>query len=414
MNVDLVAIGDEVLFGYTPNTNGAYLAQMLLEHGFSPSRMHVVGDHPEALERLLRELLKKGSLVITTGGLGPTADDNTRTVLSALFDAPLLFHPELARRLQGRFGKDLPTIEDQATLPKGAHIFENELGTASGFAIEHEGRWGESLLIALPGVPSEMQSLFTTQIIPYMCARYRQSTRLYVLPIHFVGLREHEVDPTLRRLEQNFPGLVTGIYPSFSTLSCHLKTVAASEAEADANFTAPQAILKEAFGAHIFTSASGRIEEALHNLLIERHLTLATAESCTAGALSSALVAYPGASSYLRGGIVAYANDIKIDLLGVSKEAIETYGVTSEVVTAAMAEGVRSPFHADCGVGISGILGPSGSTPTKPVGTICASISLLHQPTYSWTMSLHGNRTTLLERAVREVIATLYQRIKKQ
>jgi nicotinamide-nucleotide amidase len=412
MDVEIIAIGDEILFGYHDNTNGSFISQMLLQNGHVPTKQQIVGDNPDHLKKALNEALQRDAIIITTGGLGPTIDDRTRQVVGELFAAPVTFRPDLEKQLQERFGPNLPTLKDQSCLPQGAHPFANALGSASGFALENPKLWGKSLLIALPGVPTEMKAMFCQQVLPFLAQRSQHEKSLYIETLHFVGLKEHEVDPSLRQLEQQWPQLLTGIYPSFATLTCHLKTSAYNKREASQYLQPAKAVLEEKFGEFLFAAASGQLEEALHALLIAKQLRLALAESCTGGALTASLITYPGASAYLQGTVVAYNNEIKQKCLHIDSALLASQGAVSPAVASQMAEQIRLLMNADCGIAISGILGPDGGTTQKPVGTICAAIALANRPTHAWTSQLQGNRTMILEKARREVLATLYLMLK--
>ena len=397
--IELVAIGDEVLHGYTVNANASFIAKTLLEHGFVSVRHTVVGDDEKAVSQVLQEALARSSIVITTGGLGPTCDDWTRKIVADLFRVALVEPEGLREKLISRFGKNFPTLEDQVLQVKGAHLFENRLGTASGFTLNN--------VICLPGVPQEMKAMLVEEVIPYLKATLPLVKRLFVEPIHFHTLKEPEVDAVLRLMQQKVPEVTYGIYPGYSTLTVHLCAYAANEEEKKRLFQPAKKLLLEQFGAFVYISNQGKLTEAVHTRLLEKGLTLSLAESCTGGALSASFVQYPDASQYLQGSIVSYSNKSKQELLGVDPELFKTVGAVSTEVTEMMALAAKKKFSTDIAIAVSGILGPGGATATKPVGTVSATIVCANQQVHSWTMHFVGNRSSILEQTIQAIHAHL-------
>lgn len=402
--IELVAIGDEVLHGYTINSNASYIAKTVLEAGYLTSRHTVVGDDEIQVTKILSEALKRGSFVIVTGGLGPTCDDLTRKIVANLFKVPLKEPPGLRDRLTSLFGLSFPTIEDQVLQLDGAHLFVNRLGSASGFAMENEALFPNSCLVCLPGVPNELQALFSTEVLDFLKTKNLLKTALYSEPLHFHTLTESQVDPTLREIEKMNPQIRCGIYPGYSALTVHLEC--RSEKESIAPY---KKLLLERFGAYHYASTTGALTEAVHELLLSSKITLSCAESCTGGALSASFVRYANASHYFQGAVVSYSNQSKEKLLQVAHKTIESFGAVSVEVTEEMATSIRRQLGTDCSIAVSGILGPTGATPGKPVGTMCATISLLDRPLYSWTMHFVGNRVALLEQTIQAIHAELYK-----
>lgn len=403
MDIEIIGIGDEVLYGYVVNSNASFISQQLLEQGYLPARHEVVGDDQEKLKQVLEAALKRRSVVITTGGLGPTVDDWTRKIACELFGVPLEANGEIFQRLKTRYGDAFPTLDDQMMQPKGALLLENALGTASGFIMQDQVRFPDAFLIAVPGVPHEMYQMVTKQVIPYLLEKCPVKNGLAFKVLHFVDLGEHHIDPELRKLQKAFPHIIFGIYPGFSSVSVHLK-VRASE-EKDLLLVAGH--LQERFSKNLFESPSGTLSEAVHLECLKQKITLCTAESCTGGLLAASFVKHPDASSYFLGSIVAYANSVKIEQLSVLPETLQEHGAVSMAVTQEMAQNVRKKLGADLGIAVSGIMGPSGATPSKPVGTICASIAYKDRPIFSWTEQMRGSRAMLIERSVHKLLAKL-------
>ncbi len=400
--IELVAIGDEVLYGYRVNSNAAFLANHLLEQGFITTRHQVVGDTTARVTEVLTDALKRGSCVIVTGGLGPTVDDLTRRIAADLFQVALTEPKGLRDTLTARFGKDFITLEDQVLQPEGAVLFENRLGTASGFVLANNQLFPNAHLVCLPGVSQEMKAIFSESVLPYLVAAGIARSDLYIERLHFHTIKEPEVDAVLRDIHKAYPSVSFGIYPGYSTLSVHIITAHR------ATVAAAKKMLLDRFQAYQFQSASATLTEAVHDMLLAKKITLSLAESCTGGALAHSFIQHAGASGYFVTSIVAYSNAMKEKLLGVDPSLLDAHGAVSVEVTHAMASGVKSRSLSSCSIAVSGILGPEGGAPQKPVGTVCATIMLEGVPTASWTMHLRGNREAILEQTVQAIHARLF------
>jgi nicotinamide-nucleotide amidase len=366
MPIEIVAVGDELLAGRIPNTNGAAISKRCAELGIFTSRHTVLPDDPEEMKRELKSAMERSPCVIVTGGLGPTCDDHTRAVAADLCGTTLVFDDVVSENLMKRFGKHRPELRDQSTVLKGAMVMMNEVGTAPGFILEK----GESCLILLPGVPYEMKAMLETHVVPYLQERF-QSTRSQTETIYFCMMREMEIDPSLRTLQKEMPRLRIGIYPGHGTLTVTFSGEGAEIAKAR---------LAKEFPKNMYSSPTGKIEEALHTLLIERKMTFAAAESCSGGRVAEKITALPGASDYFLGSIVAYSNSLKTDLLHVPREVIEQHGAVSKEVAEAMLQGLFKTTHADSGVAITGIAGPTGGTSEKPIGTLWIAFGKRNHP----------------------------------
>jgi len=398
--IEIVAIGDEVLHGYTLNRNASFISKFLSEAGYLVSYHHVVGDDKARVESLLQEALLRGSFVIVTGGLGPTLDDHTRAILADFFKTALLFREELFQKLKARFG-DLPALRDQATVPASARLLENMLGSASGLVMRDEERFPRATVVALPGVPQEMRSIVRQDLKGLVEEAGIKRKTGVVEVLHFIHLWESTVDPLLRVLQAEYPAVQFGIYPGFEVLTVHLKGKNSEEIEE------PKKRILAEWGHFLYECESGDLQEALHLHLLKTNLKLATAESCTGGMLAARLVTQAGASHYFQGSVVAYTNEVKRKLLGVKIGTLEKYGAVSREVTEEMALGASHVLQANCTVAVSGIFGPTGGTAEKPVGTVAATIFLEGHPPHSWLMHHSGNREVILEKVVNEVFAKL-------
>ena len=406
MNIEILAIGNEVLYGFTLNANATFLARQLLESGYNILRHEVVGDSEPLMEESMRAALKRRACVVVTGGLGPTLDDLTRPVAAKIFKRKLVVNQSQLKRIRHEFHNP-STAENQATLPHGALIFENHLGTAPGFVLQDESLFPGARLICLPGVPLEMRALCLEQLLPYLHS-IKTAKKIFIYPIYLAMISEVEVDLVLRELQQD--DITIGIYPAQGTLTIHIQKESVDYETFLKEIQAVKLRLESYFSKNIYTSESGKIEEAVHQLLIEEKLTLATAESCTGGALAARFVSLPDASKYFKGSIVAYANEVKKSHLGVTHSLLAKCGAVSVEVTERMAKSVAKSMQADIGIAVSGIFGPAGATKLKPVGTVCASIFFQRKAQtkiHSWTMHLTQHRELNCERTIIAVISEL-------
>lgn len=401
MTIEIVAIGNEILSGFTINSNAAYLSQRLLQEGMATKCHTVLPDNEELLEKGLKEALNRSEVVITTGGLGPTIDDLTRKVVAKLFDSEFYLNDEIANELKQRYG-DIPSLIDQATVPKKAIILKNRLGTAPGFVFKNN----HSLLIVLPGVPSEMKEMFEKHALSYLKkgSEYKISEKW----INLFGILEASVDPFIRELQTKYPDINFGIYPALGTLRIHLTTKMnpsmLEKAETD---------LKKRFATHVYDSDSGKIEEAVQKGFIDRRLTLSLAESCTGGAIASHLTQIPGASRYFLGSVVAYSNQLKTDLLQVPETLLKEKGAVSKEIVEAMLQGILAKTKSDFGIAVTGIAGPDGGTFEKPVGTIWGAVGGKAKKAFVWQFKAYGNRAMVIEYSVNELLGKLLTYIKE-
>jgi nicotinamide-nucleotide amidase len=400
--VVIVAIGDEVLYGMTPNTNAACIAQALAQRGFAPARHIVVCDRPEEIQKTLSQELREGKDVITTGGLGPTIDDTTRTAIAQLFSQPLVRREEWFQALVERYGTAFPTLPNQSLQPERATLLKNTVGTAPGLYLEDQERFPGSRLFVLPGPPQEMRDVLFSEVLPRYFEGKPQRDRLFRL----VGVMEHEVDPVLRRLKQKYPNVNIGIYPSYALVQVHLAVHEGPDvldAAAEEFFSS--------FPASSFLKSGESLEEAVCAALRKRGWKIATAESCTAGGLGARIASIPGASDLFVGGVIAYCDAVKKSVLGVPGPTLDKYGAVSVEVTEAMAQGVKGLLGADVNCAVSGYFGPTGGTVEAAVGTVCVTLLFLDSA-ISLRLSFHGSRESICERTIQAILKELYVRLK--
>jgi nicotinamide-nucleotide amidase len=408
MGVEIVAIGNEVLNGFVFNTNASYIAQQLLIYGFKTERHTVLPDNIPQLEKDLQEVMLRSRIVIITGGLGPTCDDLTRTVVAHLFSTDLYYNDELAVELKARYGNRLISLRDQATVIKNALLLKNPIGTASGFVLESK----KSTFILLPGVPAEMKLMLNEQVIPYLITHFPPRLRKFWKQIHFFGLSEALIDPELRLLKEKYSEVDFGIYASQGTLAVEINLESNDSSGAEKKISKIETLLLTKFKNNHFDVPTGKIEEAIHHLFLEKKITLSLAESCTGGALAAKLIAIPKASKYFIGSLVTYSNELKTKLLGVSEALLNQNGAISKEVVDCMVTKVQQITNSEWSVAISGIAGPTGGTKEKPVGTVWASILQKGHVPFAFKLQCTGNRQMIIERTCNLVLGELLKRVR--
>ncbi len=397
--VSIIAIGDEVLSGMTLNRNSQLIALALTNRGWAVSEQIVVPDDPQIIEQVLRQRLLRGATVFAIGGLGPTLDDYTRNVVASLFQRPLVFSQKVFDSICLRFGSTCSTAYDQSMQPRGVVLFENVSGTAPGMLLEDNDLFDGARLFVLPGPTLEMENIFYNQIIPSFFPTLKTSSRVFKI----YGLLESDIDPILRRIQDDLPQTRIGIYPAYDTV-----TVLFSLQDQTLGKTLDQAeeVLRKGLPNAVFLDPTISIEEQVFRNLTKHSWTLAMAESCTGGALSSRLTGVSGVSSVFAGGIVAYQNSVKESFLDVSPAILVEHGPVCEAITEQMAQAALVKFHADVAVATSGYFGPSGGSKEAPIGTVCYTI---HTPKSVYTQTRHfvGSRDVVCEKVVQAVLARL-------
>ena len=404
MTIEVIAIGGELLCGYTTNTNVVFIGRKLLEEGFTVSRQEVVPDEFDVLTNTFKESLARSSVVIVTGGLGPTLDDITKDVAAHFFKSDFKFDEEIANDLKLRFGTNLASLEHQSTVPSKAIILKNKVGTAPGFIFEN----GKSVLILIPGPPMEMSSMMVNDVIPYIKKHCLNFEKTYVKCINFFGLPEMAIDPTLRILKTEYPFIEFGIYPGAGKVSVVMKCTNLKESDANDQLNGCLKILEKTFQDNVFLSELETIEEAICDLFIKKKLTLSIAESCTGGFVSSKLVSIAGSSKYFLGGFTCYSDFFKEKFLSVSKSLFDEFGAVSEPCVKQMALNLLEMTESDYSLTISGIAGPLGGSLEKPVGTIFGAIGFKGN-VKTFQFKARGNRSQIIEWTANIMLFELYK-----
>jgi nicotinamide-nucleotide amidase len=378
MQVELLAVGDELLLGFTVDTNSAFLARELSALGVSVARRCSVGDSESDITAAVAEALARVEGVIVTGGLGPTSDDVTKPAVAAVLGRRLrrndaiVAHLEDLWRTRGRGGALPASNLSQALVPEGAHVFHNAHGTAPGLWLERDdGRW----IAMLPGVPREMRAMFAESLRPLIAQRAGTTAVIQSLTLRTTGIAESQLPDRLGDLASGAPGVALAYLPGLDGVDLRLTVRGHPAAEATQLLQATSAILRDRLRDLIYTDGDADLAAVVVDACRRQKLTLAVAESCTGGLLGARITAVPGASDVFRGGVIAYDNAVKIEALGVPTPLIEEHGAVSEPVAMAMAIGARTATGADLGVSVTGIAGPGGGSAEKPVGTVWLALA---------------------------------------
>ena len=409
--LEIVAIGDELLLGQTIDTNSAWLARELAQHGIRVVRGTTTGDDEAAIRTAVTGALERTGAVLCTGGLGPTRDDITRPVVASVFGRPLRIDDEVLAALEARFrriGREMsPLNRCQAEVPDGALVLPNANGTAPGLILSDDD---DRFAVLLPGVPREMRGLFTDHVLPWLLARWpERSGPVCHRVLRTTGIAESKLAELLEPALAELDGLGVAYLPSPSGVDVRLTSWGdRAQKEAERAFDRIEEAVRAIAGRWVYTSGIVDLADAVGDALRRRSWTIAAAESCTGGLIAKRLTDRAGSSEYMLGGVVAYANDVKVETLDVPPELIVEHGAVSEPVAAAMARGASARLHADCAVAVTGIAGPGGGTAAKPVGTVCiAARTPEHER--STTMRSLGDRAEVRERASQAALALLLE-----
>jgi nicotinamide-nucleotide amidase len=392
---EIIAVGSELLGSTRLDTNSLYLSDRLASLGIELRAKSVVGDDRRRLADILRAALTRADLVVLTGGLGPTDDDLTREAVADTLGLSLHEDSAIIAYIESRFaarGLRMPAVNRrQAMVPEGAAVLANPRGTAPGLLVEHGGR----MIVLLPGPPRELQPMFE-EVCAGTLAPRTGGARVLKRTIFVAGRGESHVEeiaqPIYSRWTRETPPIETTILAVPGQIELHLMRRSVAGDDGVARLDAAHAELIAALGADAFTTDGRSMEEVVGGLLRERKLTIAAAESCTGGLLLSRLTDVPGSSGYVLGGAIVYSNALKTSLAGVPDALIEAHGAVSEPVAVALADGVRARTGADLGLGITGIAGPGGGTPQKPVGTVVIALSGNAVSSRVRTFSFFGGR----------------------
>ncbi len=395
MQADLICIGNELLTGLIENSNTGFLARRLWSAGIEVREATVVADDREAIKNALERAMEKSEIVILTGGLGPTDDDMTKEAVASILDLQLVLNREWLERMESFFscrGIRMPeNNRKQAMVIEGATLLENQCGTAPGSMIEREGR----LIIMLPGPPNEMSLMFDQSVLPFIF-NYNPGNVTMVKTLKCCGIGESMLEEKIKMLGSwDFPP-ISYIARGFE-VNLQIKGKGNAK-EAAAAIEKAEKQLKSLLGDHIYGSEDDTLASRVAELLAEKQMTIALAESCSGGHLSDMLTDIPGISKFYKGGLVAYSEEVKTSKLGLDQELLKKEGLVSEATAKAMAEAARNYFNSDLAAGITGLAGPDSDSSNKPVGLVYIAVSSA-KGCQCKKMNLGGGRQMVKERS---------------
>jgi nicotinamide-nucleotide amidase len=413
MHIEVVTIGDELLLGYTIDTNAAHLARTLAGEGVEISRRTTVGDTAATIATAVREALDRTGAVITTGGLGPTSDDLTKPSIAALFGRDMVLDEEhlewMEKRFTRLFQRPMPQANtQQAMLPEGARKLTNNHGSAPGIWLEDErGRW----VAMLPGVPREMRGMLADTLVPLIRERMGDHRRVVrSRTLRTTGVGESFLADRIATIPGGVGDAGLAYLPNAEGTDLRLTVRGLAPEEADRQLDASAERLRSVVADAVYGEDGVDLAAVVLDLCRERQLSIAVAESCTGGLLGARLTAIPGSSDVVLGGVIAYANDVKHELLAVSSDDLREQGAVSDPVVRAMATGVRAATGARVGMAITGVAGPGGGTEEKPVGTVWIATDV-DGTVESRRTRLIGDRGEVRQRAAQAVLEMLRRRL---
>ena len=413
MHIEVVTIGDELLLGYTIDTNTAHLARTLAEEGVEITRRTTVGDTADAIAAAVREGLDRAGAVITTGGLGPTSDDLTKPSIAALFGRGMVLDEEhlawMEERFTRLFERPMPAANrQQAMLPEGARKLRNNHGSAPGIWLEDDrGRW----VAMLPGVPREMRGMLGDTLLPLIRERIGDDRRVVrSRTLRTTGMGESFIADRVASLEEGVGDVGLSYLPNAEGTDLRVTVRGARPDDAARRLAAAAERLRTVVGDAVYGEDGADLAAVVLDLCREKGLTVGVAESCTGGLLGARLTAIPGSSDVVVGGVIAYSNALKTSMLGVPSTALAEQGAVSEPVVRAMASGARSATGSSIGVAITGIAGPGGGTEEKPVGTVWIASDVAGD-VEARRLRLIGDRTEVRQRAAQAALEMVRRRV---
>jgi nicotinamide-nucleotide amidase len=412
MRGELIFVGTELLLGQIVNTNAAYLGENLASLGVDLYHSAVVGDNLNRIKDAIQTALARSDLVLITGGLGPTFDDITRDGIAAAINRELVYDPQVMAQIEEHFTrvkyKILPIHRRQAyVLASGCQVVSNPVGSAPGLIIDLEGKW----IIAMPGVPREMKRMCEDTIFPWIMEKAGKNV-IQSKILKVCGMGESNVADALQEIVDPLTNPTIAFLARPNEVSVRITAKASDGDEASRMISIVADRVREKLGENVFGEDNQTMEEAVGILLSEKHKTLAIAESCTGGLISDRITDVPGSSDYFQGTVIAYSNKIKVNLLGVSEEDLNQHGAVSSPVAIQMAQGVRKLARTDYGLGVTGIAGPTGATPQKPVGLVYIAVSS-EDDTYSKEFRFLGDRAVVKRRASQMALDMLRRELLK-
>lgn len=375
MKAAILTIGDEILIGQTVNTNAAYIGAALTGIQIAITKCVSVGDSEEEILNAMQELWEKNDIIVATGGLGPTHDDITKNCIVKFFKTELVRNDEVMNDITGFFKKRerimSPVNESQALVPKDADVIRNMKGTAPGIWVER----GKKILISVPGVPFEMREMMDSYIIPNLSARIEEPDHIFkITTLLTTGIPESLLYERLGDIESLLDGAKLAFLPSQFGVKMRITVLAKNDETASNKLSEIEQRIRSLVGRYIYGKNDETLETVVARLLLERGLKIAVAESCTGGLISNLLTNISGSSAFFERGSITYSNAAKVEVLKVDEDYLQQYGSVSYEVVRQMAEGAKATSGNDIGLAVTGIMGPTGATPNKPVGLVYIGI----------------------------------------
>jgi len=371
MKAEIITIGDEILSGQTLNTNAAFIGEILTKNHIDVNAAVVVGDKEEPILDAFKKAFNNNDLILVTGGLGPTHDDLTLDCIVKFFNTELIKSEEVLKDIKTFFGKRnrevTPLNEAQALVPKIADVIRNHFGTAPGTWIEKDGK----ILVSMPGVPTEMKEMMKGYVIPRITEeKLEKKSNRIIKSLLTTGIPESYIFERLGNIHELLQGSLMAFLPSQFGVRLRITVDGDNSEEVKDKLSFIEQQIRAKVGQYIYGTDNDTLEGVVGKLLLERDLTVAIAESCTGGLISSRITNVPGSSKYFERGIIAYSNGAKVEHLKIDENMIDQYGAVSIEVARLMAEGVKAVSGTDIGISVTGILGPGGATFNKPVGLV--------------------------------------------
>lgn len=411
-SVEIMAVGTELLLGQLLDTNTKFIAEQLAANGLDVHEIVTVGDNRERIAAAIRESLKRADGVVATGGLGPTVDDLTKeAVCDALELDTELYEPALRQMeaIFASFGRPMrENNRKQAELPRGSHPLRNPNGTAPGFiAFSKDSRF----VACMPGVPREMKPMLREQVVPFLRDRLGSNEAIYTRILHTIGIGESEIDHRIAEVFRSSENPKIAVLAHDFRADVKIMAKAHSQPEAEALISPLDAELARRLDGYVFGRDAETPASAIHALLQSHGRTVAVAESFTGGRIAAALTSVAGASQSFIGGVIAYANAVKIGELGVSEETLKISGAVSEEAARAMARGVRDRIGADIGLATTGVAGPGGGTPEKPVGLAWFAVDDVNGIANATCYRVGGEREAITQRSTTIALGMLWRHL---
>ncbi len=414
-SVELIAVGTELLLGQLLDTNTAFIARQLAGIGIDVRGTHAIGDNRERIAGTVRSALERSDGAVMTGGLGPTVDDVTKeAICDALNLGVELYEPALLQmeRFFAQLDREMrPNNRKQAELPRGSLPLDNPNGTAPGFvAFSRDGKF----VACMPGVPREMKPMLEQKLVPFLVDRFASRDAIYTRVIHTIGIGESEIDHRIDDLFRSSENPKIAVLAHDARADVKIMAKSDSPTQAEALIAPLQRAVEQRLSGFVFGTDAATPESAVHAILRARGWMVATAESCTGGRIAAALTSEPGSSQTFAGGIVAYDNDVKTTVLGVDGALIQREGAVSEAVALAMARGARERLRTQLAISTTGVAGPDGGTPEKPVGLVWFAIDDAAGRSRAFYLHFRGDRAAVQARATTYALGILWRHLSRE